>query len=87
MSDKMDKTAHRMTGSDPLLDCDRRFKALETDINRIDNALFGPDGTDGIVAKINKIEMQTGFMRYIGQSAFGIAVSVITLLIVKALGL
>ncbi len=56
-------------------------------MEKMDCALFGPDGTDGIVAKINNIEMQTGITRYIGQSIFGIIISVVTIILVKVLGL
>jgi len=77
----------RTDSSNPLLDCDRRFKMLEARAEKVDCALFGPDGTDGIVSKISKIEIQTGFMRYLGQSVFGVMISIITIILVKVFGI
>ena len=51
------------------------------------NALFGPDGTNGLVKKMDRIEYQTGLIRFIGQGLFGIAISLITLIFVKVFAL
>jgi len=74
---------NRNEGSPPLKDCDRRFINLESDVTVLNNAIFGPDGTNGLVKKVDKIEYQTGVVRFIGQGIFGIAISIITIILVK----
>ncbi len=64
-----------------------RCKSNEKKINRLEHAMFGPDGTAGIVKKVDRIEYQTGLIRFVGQGIFGIAVSLITLIVVRVLGL
>lgn len=73
----------RNEGSEPLNECERRFTAIERKMDSMSNALFGPDGTNGIVKKMDRIEYQTGLVRFIGQGMFGIAVSIITVILVK----
>lgn len=73
----------RTEGSAPLRDCERRFATVETRVASIDNALFGVNGTGGIMVKITNIEMQTGFARFIAQAAFGIAVAVVVAVILR----
>ena len=80
-------TQLRTEGSEPLKDCDRRFTNIEGDIVSIRGALFGPNGTNGLVRKVDQIEYQTGIIRFIGQGLFGIAISLITLIFVKVFAL
>ena len=80
-------THARTNASLPLADCERRFLTMEIGIKRMNDALFGPDGTNGMAAKVNKIETQTGFIRYVGQSVFGVVVVIITLILSRWLGL
>jgi hypothetical protein len=77
----------RTEGSNPLKECERRFVTIEKKMDTMSNAIFGPDGTSGIVMKMDRIEYQTGLIRFFGQGVFGIAISLITLLVVKALGI
>lgn len=73
----------RTEASAALRDCERRFVSLESRVTSIDNALFGINGTGGLMVKITNIEMQTGFARFIAQAAFGVAVAVVVALILK----
>lgn len=80
-------TPIRTDASKPLPDCDRRFDNIEGKVGTVTNALFGPDGTGGLVKKMDRIEYQTGLIRFFGQGVFGIAISLLTLIMVKVLGL
>jgi hypothetical protein len=80
-------TQLRHEGSEPLKDCERRFSTIEKKVDVMSNALFGPDGTNGLVKKMDRIEYQTGLIRFVGQGIFGITISLMTLFVVKALGL
>lgn len=80
-------TQLRNEGSEPLKDCERRFSTIEKKVDTLSNALFGPDGTNGLVKKMDRIEYQTGLIRFIGQGLFGIAISLITLIFVKVFAL
>ncbi len=73
----------RTEASAALRDCERRFTSLETRVVSIDNALFGVNGTGGLMVKITNIEMQTGFARFIAQAAFGIACAIVAAIILK----
>ena len=80
-------TQLRHEGSEPLKDCERRFSTIEKKVDVMSNALFGPDGTNGLVKKMDRIEYQTGLIRFIGQGLFGRAISLITLIFVKVFAL
>lgn len=80
-------TQLRTEGSEPLKDCERRFSTIERQMDNMSSALFGPDGTSGIIKKMDRIEYQTGLIRFIGQGFFGIVVSLLTLVMVKVFGI
>ncbi len=81
------KPTIRTDASSPLLDCNRRFSNIEQMLERHDITIYGEHGTNGVVGDISQIKYQTGAVRFFAQALFGVVVTVITLVAVKALGL
>jgi len=50
------KAIPRTDASAPLLVCDANFKEHGAQMDKMSNALFGPDGTDGLVGRYSVLE-------------------------------
>jgi hypothetical protein len=65
-----------------LPECKQMFKELKCDSQDIRRALWGGEGTTGIVKDINDMKVQNRLLTYIGVTIVGIGASVVTSLII-----
>lgn len=69
-------------GTTMLPVCSEKFNTMSRDIKTVKFALYGEDGTDGLVSVIRELGFQNRIMAFIGMTVVGVLSSVVTALLI-----
>jgi hypothetical protein len=69
-----------------LPECKQMFNELKCDSRDIRKALWGGEGTTGMVKDINDMKMQSRFLTFLGGTIVGVIASVATSIIILLVG-